>query len=930
MSECPLRRSWRRVSLAGRLLIANGTLLAALGIGYSTVVVQSEIDFYQSDLRQTLKYELEFLAPAISEPAVTGDYALIKQMIESRVQQPDVALIRWTDPRGSVLASSGNEIIAIAPDWFVRWIAFPRLHQETELLIGGEPYGKVEVALTSTAAENKIWEALRKKLEILLFGIGTMFALTLAVTANGLKPLYRLRAAALRFGQGEHSVRMPPIGQPELSALVQAFNSMAGNIDELLRSLRKSDARNRLLAVIVEQSNVAIITKDLNGIITSWNSAATQVYGYTADEMIGNSMQRLYLPVSDAEFASALERMRQAISMVFEAKRRAKNGWVLDVHVSVSPLHDEAGSHIGEISVIRDITRQKKAEEALFAEKERAQVTLASIADAVITTDISGNIEFLNPVAEQLLGWESQEATGYALPAVFHAVLENTEETIPNPVEQVLRFPCPGKRGEAELVSRNRVRLPIEHSAAPICNREGSVIGAVLVFRDVSASHNMARQLNWQATHDALTSLANRREFERQLEALIESAHANSRSHALLYLDLDQFKVVNDTSGHVAGDELLRQLSTLLNNRVRGSDTLARLGGDEFGVLLVDCPIDKAMEVAETLRQTICDFRFVWQNKTFCIGASIGVVTIAGDRSHNADVLAVADAACYLAKDKGRNRVQASPNDHELSYRRGEMQWITRINTAFEEKRFCLHYQRIMPLQETGTERHYEALLRMVDQDGRLIPPMAFIPAAERYNMMRQIDRHVIAMAFAECSMRISSPAAAVPFVISINLSGESLSDEKLPDYIKLQFLEHDARPRDICFEITETAAIANLSQAVSLIKELRDMGCRFSLDDFGSGLSSFGYLKNLPVDFLKMDGSFVRDMAQDPIDAAMVGAINDIGHVMGIQTIAEWVEDRPTADMLRNLGVDYGQGYHFDKPKTMGEILASLLNKAA
>lgn len=391
---------------------------------------------------------------------------------------------------------------------------------------------------------------------------------------------------------------------------------MAGNIENLLSSLRDSNAKNRLLAVIAEQSNVAIITKDLGGIITSWNSAAASVFGYAAWEIMGKRVDVLYPPDSGQSLGKTLRRIVDAKSTSFELRGLGKNGNLLDIHMSVSPLYDEDGKHVGEISVLRDITRQKQAEEALLEEKERAQVTLASIADAVITTDTNGNIEYLNPVAEKLLGWQSAEAYGHALPAIFHAINESTGTVIRNPVEQVLVSPrIQGTRGDAVLISRNGIRFPIEHSAAPIWNRDERIIGTVLVFRDVSASHNMALQLTWQATHDALTSLANRREFERRLESLIDSAHSNGREHALLYMDLDQFKVVNDTRGHVAGDELLRQLSASLNSRVRSSDTLARLGGDEFGVLLADCPLNKAMQVAESLRQTVADFRFIWETR---------------------------------------------------------------------------------------------------------------------------------------------------------------------------------------------------------------------------------------------------------------------------------------------------------------------------
>lgn len=914
-------RLWQRLSLTGRVMLVLGTALLAIGAAYFNIALQNEVEARRTDLQQTLQHELEFLIPAIAEPAVVGDYAQIQRMLAARVQTPDIQKIVWTDRGGHRLQSISVEDPLIAPAWFARWLALPAFEADKTILIGGQSYGKLQVRLTTTPTVNRIWQIMGKQSGIMAAGIGLLFLLLAAIVANGLRPLNTLKLAAGKFGQGNHALRIAPTGPPEMQACIQAFNNMAGNIERLLGTLRINDARNRLLAIIVEQSNVPIITKDMDGLVTSWNSAAEAVYGYSAEEMLGKPTSVLHLSGSGREFEETLQRIQSARPMSFETRRTAKNGSVIDVSISVSPLYDENNRHIGEIGITRDITRQKRAEEALSKEKERAQVTLASIADAVVTTDTAGNIDYLNPVAEKLLGWTSMEAYGHALASIFHGVNEASGEAIANPVEQVLSERYGSEvRGDAVLVSRHGVRFPIEHSAAPIFNHEHEMIGAVLVFRDVSASHNMARQLSWQASHDALTALVNRREFEHRLNELIDSAHNSDRRHALLYMDLDQFKIVNDTCGHVAGDELLRQLSAVLDNRIRGSDTIARLGGDEFGVLLVDCPLDKAMEVAENLRETVAEFRFAWQDKTFAIAVSIGVVPIAGGREENADIMGAADAACYAAKDRGRNQVQASPNARELSQRRGEMLWVTRINSAIEENRFRLYCQPIAPIQQEEEDIHYEVLLRMLDQDGNVIPPMAFIPAAERYNLMRTLDRKVISMAFAEYGKRIAN-ASGKPVTLSLNLSGDTLGDPHFLDFLKKQFMQWHVDARAICFEVTETAAIANLTHAVALIRELKAMGCRFSLDDFGSGLSSFGYLKNLPVDYLKIDGSFVRDMAQDPIDASMVSAINDIGHVMGIKTIAEWVENEETLALLKQIGIDYAQGYFFDRPRPIEEI---------
>jgi diguanylate cyclase (GGDEF)-like protein len=476
------------------------------------------------------------------------------------------------------------------------------------------------------------------------------------------------------------------------------------------------------------------------------------------------------------------------------------------------------------------------------------------------------------------------------------------------------------------LEPRRGGRIPIELSVAPIFDRERASAGVVVVFRDVSESRRLTERLSWQATHDALTGLVNRREFERRLELLVEQATVDENEHALLYMDLDQFKVVNDSCGHAAGDALLRLVTATLAQAVRHSDTLARLGGDEFGVLLPGCALEKATSVAEQLRRAVHELSFAWEGKTFRVAASVGVVEIGSGSASGSRLLEAADTACYSAKDKGRNRVQAfKPDDAELALRRGEMQWIARIRSALDDDRLRLYCQRIGPLSPGApTGDYFEVLIRLLDENGNLVPPMAFIPAAERFNLMPEIDRYVIRKSFEALA---GLPAAPL---LAINLSGASFSETGLLDYIKAQFERHRVMPERICFEITETAAIANLEAARRLIHDLRALGCRFSLDDFGSGLSSFGYLKGLSVDQLKIDGRFVRDIAKDPIDAAMVRAIHDIGHVMGLRTVAEWVENDETIAVLRAIGVDYIQGYGVEKPKPIEEALGAARNASA
>ncbi len=423
------------------------------------------------------------------------------------------------------------------------------------------------------------------------------------------------------------------------------------------------------------------------------------------------------------------------------------------------------------------------------------------------------------------------------------------------------------------------------------------------------------KEISYQASHDSLTGLVNRPEFERCLNQLLEETTDPSIRHTLLYLDLDQFKIVNDTCGHHAGDALLRHLTGLMQSKVRHSDVLARLGGDEFGLLLEDCDGEKAYWIADTLRQTVREFRFVWGERSFTIGVSIGLVSFSSDGTTLSDILRVADGACYVAKEKGRNRIHVyRPDDGELQERQGQMNWVGRISKAFEDDRLLLYRQKIISLQDAEQSPRYEFLIRMLGEKGEIIPPQAFLSAAERYNVIPSIDFWVIRKVFElyEHDCRTGQ----TPYTCAINLSGATLGDDRLLPYISEQFKHFDIPPSSICFEITETTAIANMVIARDLITRLKEMGCQFALDDFGSGMASFGYLKNLDIDFIKIDGGFVADFLSDPVDKAVVEAINNIGHVMGVRIIAEHVDNPALLHALREIGVDYAQGFGIGMPE--------------
>jgi Amt family ammonium transporter len=542
---------------------------------------------------------------------------------------------------------------------------------------------------------------------------------------------------------------------------------------------------------------------------------------------------------------------------------------------------------------------------------------LSSIADGVVTTDLQGHVEYLNPAAEELTGWRLQQAKGLPLDEVLNIVGEHSRTPVIDPVHKCLKDGSVvlGEEHKLVLLHRSGIGTSIEESFAPIRDDNGEVMGVVVVFRDISHTRKLTAKINWQAWHDPLTGLVNRTVFEKHLNRLVESAQKQKQEHSLLYLDLDQFKIVNDTCGHVAGDEMLRQIATLLSAHVRDTDTLARLGGDEFGVLLAGCPTNIALNVANEMRDSINAFRFNWGDRSFSIGVSIGVVLISAESESMELVLSAADTACYASKDGGRDQVHLfQKGAGEAAQRQGEMQWASRIREALDGDRFALAAQTIVPVRNSDGDYHSEILVRMVDDDGSLILPGAFIPAAERFNLMASIDRWVVKRVFKIIAEnRQMFVERGVRF--SVNLSGGTVCDDDSLDFISNQLERMDIPKRMICFEITETAAISNLASANHFIQTLKQRGCRFSLDDFGSGLSSFAYLKNLPVDYLKIDGAFVKDMADDPIDYAMVESINQIGHVMGLETIAEFVESDAILERLRDIGVDYAQGFGVARP---------------
>ncbi|MEL6301059.1 MAG: EAL domain-containing protein [Pseudomonadota bacterium] len=648
--------------------------------------------------------------------------------------------------------------------------------------------------------------------------------------------------------------------------------------------------------------------------------------GYEPDEEVAPDWYRLVHPEDMSAVQSKMREHLEGRTPVFQSvhRMRHRNGNWHWVESRAKAITDERGRLLRLMGNELDINERKLYEEALFREKESAQITLQSIGDGVITTDENYIVEYINPVAEELTGWKVDDATGRPLDEIFRSFHEETCEPLENPLAIAVRRSRSVKTNRPTLlIRRDGNELYIESTASPIRDGGNVITGGVLVFHDVSEARELNRKLSYQASHDVLTSLVNRREFEKRIERALQSAESREVSHVVCYLDLDQFKIINDTCGHSAGDQLLQELGRLLKSKIRWKDTLSRLGGDEFGVLLERCTIEDAMQMADGLREAVSEFKFLWDERSFRLTASIGLVPLSGGENQDvASILSAADSACAAAKDAGRNRVHSyHENDIDMMRRRREMQWAARINTALEENRFELFRQTILPLQEADQGAHFELLLRMRDENGALVSPELFISAAERYGITPNIDRWVIRNALRWLVSEADERARLS--LCSINLSGQSLGDEKFLPFVIEQFQTSGITPEKICFEITETAAIQSYAQANRFINSLKELGCQFALDDFGTGLSSFGYLKHFPVDYLKIDGSFVKEILHDPIDREMVRSINEIGHLTGKKTIAEFAENPEIINMLRGMGIDYAQGYGVSEPQKLLQAIA-------
>lgn len=589
-----------------------------------------------------------------------------------------------------------------------------------------------------------------------------------------------------------------------------------------------------------------------------------------------------------------------------------------ETHCVDSNLDCEIIRHV--VQLIELVIARKDDRDAARREREKVYVALQRTSDGIVTTDAKGIIDYINPIAEELLQTSLRSAVGCTAHTMLVFEDKATGRRLDNPLSMCLLAGRPVAIDEnAILGCGGGAQVPVHGSAAPLQNDAGQIIGSVLVFHDVSTSSRIASQLAYQASHDPLTGLINRSEFEKRVVNCIATRANLAGSCGLLQIDIDQLKVVNDTHGHVVGDELLRRVAEVIRRNLRNEDTLARISGDEFGALIRDCERDEILAIAESVRADVEAFRFEWQGSVAHVQCSIGVVIADEDNADVSTLLAHADVACYAAKENGRNQISLYSNGGHAR-RHEEMKCVSRITHALEERRFELHFQPILALSRAAAAepKHYEILLRMRDPQGRLVPPCDFVPAAERYNLMPKLDCWVIRKV---CEQHVDRGKAEATCTFAVNVSGRSLCDHRFLDFVQGELKRHALPAGAICFEITETAAISDLPRAVFFIKSMRQLGCKFALDDFGSGLSSFAYLKQMPVNILKIDGHFVRDMLADKVDICTVQAISQVARSVGIETVAEQVESGAVLDKLREIGVDYAQGYHIARPVPMAEF---------
>lgn len=774
-----------------------------------------------------------------------------------------------------------------------------------------------------------------------------LLSIVLAIAATLLGVLYWMQRRELsgieRVNEQLERILAPPgvpsgriylqSDEPRLQALTQGLNRLLVRAAEPAPSAPPPGVD--LFVELADRSHEAVLIHR-DGIVFANRHFATLV-GLDREQLTGRPLAELVAPEFSELVANALRRRlagepapeRFEVEIVgFQAQVSRLELTVRQLDYQGAPALLITGVEIVQTATVRALTEPTYAQELAATGMMRmlqpaaaSETALDCLAEAVITTDVQGDVAYMNQAAERLLRTTAAEARGRALGALVDIAEESDRRSFSDPIQQALS-------GSASVyLSRRAVPLRrqgaedrlVEVSASPLRRSPSeSAAGAVVLLHDVTEQRGTARQLSYQATHDALTGLVNRREFERRLEDAVETARRGDGTHVLCYLDLDRFKQVNDTSGHQAGDRLLRDIARLLREAVRDSDTVARLGGDEFAMLLIGCPLDKARQIADDVCRAVADHRFVWKDRIFQVGVSVGIVELARESGSVEDVLAAADSACYVAKRQGSGHVSIySARDEAAARSSGEIQWLQQLQAAIRGDRFELATQSIVPVAPTTRSGPLmEIFVRMRDEAGRPLEPREFVKAAERYRLMGVVDRWVVQHTLDA----IASGALSVPpgRCIAVNVSAQTLADSAFLEFVVDGFDRTGVQPAQVCFELSETAVVANLEHARRFVGVLHGMGCRFALDDFGSGVGSFSNLKNLPIDYLKIDGAFTRNLGHDSVNQALVAAMIQLARTLNFQVIAEQVEDNEALEAARRLGVDFIQGYVVARPQPL------------
>jgi diguanylate cyclase (GGDEF)-like protein/PAS domain S-box-containing protein len=677
--------------------------------------------------------------------------------------------------------------------------------------------------------------------------------------------------------------------------------------------------RDRLFADFARTLPEIVLVHDERILLA--NESAAALLGLTPEQLEGREVADLVKPAYRALFRNTMAKRLAGEDVPRRLEIQLINGEDQGLWVEAQSSSIEYRGTRAILTIARDVSHRKSLEVSLSRSKRQAQYTLESIAEGVITTDNEGRIDYMNRAAEAMTGADREEASGHRIGELFSLIDEADRRPLGDPVERSLSMRRRVNMGRrALLVSRDgEQEHSVEITASPIRGPGNSITGTVVVFHDVSELRGLTRQMSYQATHDALTGLVNRHEFERRLREALDAARADEAVHVMCYMDLDRFKAVNDSCGHLAGDNMLREVATLIKEQVRDSDYVGRLGGDEFGTLLVGCPLEKARQIAGDICNAVADYRFVWQDKIFDVGISIGLVEISHASSTLEDLMSAADSACYVAKQRGRGQVHVySARDEAIARERGDIQWLRQMQTALHENRFELAVQPIIATgggEESGPS--VEVLVRLQGERGKMANSAEFLRPAERYQLMPQIDRWVVNAALSAIGageIRLPNRRSC-----AINISGQTLADEGFLPFV-VEALDHSGvSPSSICFEVTENAISANVQVAQRFIEVLHGIGCEFALDDFGNGLGAFSSLRHLPVDYLKIDGAYTQDLASDQVNQEMVSAMIKLARTMEFRVIAEQVERQEDFDWLRDIGVDFVQGNFVEAPALLG-----------